>query len=596
MSAASHDRRATIRFGSFELDTQSGELRKRGVKLKLAHQAYRVLQLLLDTPGQIVTREYLKQAVWPEQKAADFDSGINKSISQIRTILGDSGVNPRFIETLPKRGYRFIAPVVGGSVPEHPGERAIAVLSFENLTGDPSLVYIADGIAEALTTGLGGLKGVRVISRTSAKAGATAGKSLQAIGRDLRVNMVVEGSVMGSARLRVNARLVDIGSDRIVWQDKFDCEPGALPVFCDQLTEVVATEINGAVPKRRQSRKPAPHTTTAHLVYLKGRYLWNKRTEQELYRSIDEFKRALQIDPDFALAHAGLADAYVLIGIWGLEPSHSAFGAARQAAERAIELDDNLAEAHTCRAEVLKDHEWDFAGAEGGFRRAMALNPNYSTAHHFFAQLLVTLGRFVEAAEEIELARRVDPLAASINAYVPYIYLAARDYKRAIDEGERAVELEPQSPLARWQLGRAILFAGDAGRAIEELETASALANRRAMWQAELCFARARSGDRSGAEAILSGLMSFAEGAYVSPYDLALCAAGLEDWGTALDHLERAYQDRIMRVIAIGDPEFDGLCGQPRFTNLARKLGLPSWTFSRSGRTNLLKHSPSKSA
>ncbi len=589
MSVTGQDDRAKIRFGSFELDTQSGELRRRGVKLKLAHQAYRVLRVLLDAPGQIVTRDCLKRSVWPEQKSADFDSGINKSVSQIRAILGDSGANPRFIETLAKRGYRFIAPVTGGPAPERPRERAIAVLSFENLTGDPSLAYIADGIAEALTTGLGGLKGIRVISRTSAKAGVAAGKSLQAIGRDLGSDTVVEGSVMGSATLRVNVRLADIGSDRVVWQDRFDCDPDALLPFCDHLTDVVATEINGAAPKRRELRTPAPHTSTAHLVYLKGRYLWNKRTEQDLYRSIDEFKRALRIDPDFALAHAGLADAYVLIGIWGLEPSHSAFGAARKAAERAIELDDNLAEAHTCRAEVLKDHEWDFTGAESEFRRAMTLNPNYSTAHHFFAQLLVTLGRFLEAAEEIELARRIDPLAPSINAYVPYIYLAARDYKRAIDEGQRAVDLEPQSPLARWQFGRAILFAGDVGRAIDELETASALANRRAMWQAELCFARARSGDRSGAEAILADLTSLAEGAYISPYDLALCAAGLEDWGIALDHLERAYQDRVMRVISIGDPEFDGLCGEPRFMKLARKLRLPPWTFSRSGRASLMK-------
>jgi predicted Zn-dependent protease len=185
------------------------------------------------------------------------------------------------------------------------------------------------------------------------------------------------------------------------------------------------------------------------------------------------------------------------------------------------------------------------------------------------------LGRFSEAAEEIELARRVDPLAPSINAYVPYIYLAARDYTRAIEEGQRAVELEPQSPVARWQLGRAVLFAGDIGRAIDELETASTLANRGTMWQAELCFARARSGDRSGAEAMRADLTLRAERAYVSPYDLALCAAGLEDNGAALDHLERAYQDRVMRIISIGDPEFDGLRREPRFMELARKLRLP---------------------
>lgn len=573
MRVPGQDNRSLIRFGHFELDTHSGELRRRGVKLKLPHQAYCVLRILLDSAGQVVTRDDLKLSVWPERKSADFDSGINKAVSQLRTLFGDGGPNPRFIETLPKRGYRFIAPLA--PVPSAPAaERAIAVLPFENLTGDPSMAYLADGVADALTTGLGGLQGIRVITRTSAKASAVPGKSLQSIGRDLGVTTVVEGSVMRSGVLRVNLRLAEIGTDRVVWQGRYDSEPANLLALCDRLIEAVAREI-GVQPKRPGSPARGPRRPTAHLAYLKGRYHWNKRTEEDLYRGIDEFQRALAIDPEFALAHAGLADAYVLIGIWGLEPSHTAFGAARNAAERAIELDDNLAEAHACRAEVLKDYEWDFIGAEKGFRRAIALNPNYSTAHHCLAQLLVTLGRFAEAADEIEFARRVDPFAPSINAYVPYIYLAARDYRRAVDEGQRAVELEPASPLARWQFGRALLFAGDATRAAEELETASALAKRRPMWLAELCFARARSGDRSGAEAIQSELTSLAEHSYVSPYDLAVCAAGMRDCDHVLDQLERAYEQRVMRLIAIGDPEFDAFRGDPRFLELSRRLHLP---------------------
>jgi TolB-like protein/Flp pilus assembly protein TadD len=576
MSAPGNEDLAVIRFGSFELDTRTGELRKRGVRLKLAHQACRVLLTLLDAPGQVITRDHLKASIWPDQKSSDVDSGINKSMSQLRTVLGDSGPNPRYIETLRSRGYRFIAPISGRPAAERSPERAVAVLPFENLTGDPSLGYIAEGITEALTTGLGALGDIRVISRTSARAAVAPGKSSQAIGRDLRVDTVVEGSVMRSGVLRVNARLVKVGSDRVVWQNKYDCEPDALLACCDRLIETVGAEINGHAQTRRESRGSSHQNPAAHLAYLKGRYLWNKRTERDLYRSIDEFKSALRIEADFAIAHAGLADAYVLLGIWGLEPPALAFGAAREAADRALQLDDHLAEAHTCRAEVLKDYDWDFVGAEDGFRRAITLNPNYSTAHHFYSQLLVTLGRFSEAAGEIELARRVDPLAPSINAYVPYIYLAARDYRRAVEEGHRAVELEPQSPVARWQLGRAVLFAGDAGRAVHELETASTLTSGRTMWQAELCFARAFSGDRSGAETILVGLHSLAEHAYVSPYDLAVCAAGLQDFDAALEHLEQAYRGRVMRVISIGDPEFDGLRGEPRFVELTRKLRLPS--------------------
>jgi DNA-binding winged helix-turn-helix (wHTH) protein len=207
------ERSATIRFGLFELDTRTGELRNRGVRLKLGGQAYCILRALLNSPGEVVTRDHLKETVWPDRTFVDFDSAINKSVSQIRTILGDSGPNPRFIETLSGRGYRFIAPVVGGPADEARGALSIAVLPFENLTGDPALAYVADGMTEALTTGLGGLNRVRVISRTSAKACAAAGKSLAAIGRDLRVNAVVEGSVMRFAQLMcVNVRLVDIHS------------------------------------------------------------------------------------------------------------------------------------------------------------------------------------------------------------------------------------------------------------------------------------------------------------------------------------------------------------------------------------------------
>lgn len=258
-------------------------------------------------------------------------------------------------------------------------------------------------------------------------------------------------------------------------------QPDNLLTVCDNLTEAVAAEIKGVTVQRGIPARTLPLNRTAHLAYLKGRYFWSKRTEKDLYRSIQEFQGALAAAPDFALAHAGIGDAYILLGIWGLEPSESVFPIARCAAERAIELDDSLAEAHTCLAEVMKDYYWDWQAAETGYQRALALNPGYSTAHHFYAQFLVSMRRFAEAAEQIELARRVDPLSPAINAYVPYIYFAQRDYDRAVEEGQRAVELEPSSPLARWHFGRACLFSGDVSRAIAELEVASELANRRTM-------------------------------------------------------------------------------------------------------------------
>jgi len=564
-----------LRFGVFELDTRTGELWKWGIKRKLSDQAYSILSALLRTPGEVVTREELKRTLWPNGRFVDSDSAINKSVSQIRTVLGDSGRNPRFIETLAKRGYRFVAPVSGGAAGADCGNLSIAVLPFDNLTGDPALGYLADGISDLLTTGLGAMKGVRVVSRTSAKIAAAAGKSVAAIGEDLRVNVFVEGSLMRAEHLRIGVRLIDIQLDRVLWRGQYQCSEEALPSTCESITEAVGAAIQpavrGAVGIRRRSKESA-----AHVSYFKGRYLWNKRTERELYRSVEEFRRALEIDPDCALAHAGMADAYILLGIWGLTSSDSAFGAARRAAERAIELDDGLAEAHTSLAEVLKDYDYDWPSSETEFKRAIALNPNYSTAHQFYAQLLVTLGRLEEAVEQVELARSLDPLSPAINAYLPHIYLAARDHERAVTEGRRAVELEQDSAIARWQLGRALLFSGDVGGAVAELETASILANRRPMWQAELCFGRARAGDRAGAEAILRDMTKQARSNYVSPYDFALCCAGLGRTEAGLDYLERAYQERVMRIIAIGDPEFDGLRREPRFGALIERLRLPS--------------------
>jgi tetratricopeptide (TPR) repeat protein len=395
---------------------------------------------------------------------------------------------------------------------------------------------------------------------------------VQAIGRDLRVNLVIEGSVMRFKQLHVVVRIVDIHADRVVWKSNHDCDVEELLIACDRLTDAVAAEIRG-LPSNGTVRSRAP--SPAHLAYLKGRYHWNKRTESDLYRSVHEFQRALAIDPDFALAHAGLADAWVLLGILGLETSHSAFESARRAAERALHLDDRLAEAHTSLAEVLKDYDWDWTAAENGFRRAIALNPNYSTAHHYYSHLLVSQQRFEEAAAEIEFARQVDPLSPAIHAYVPYIYLAARNYARAVAEGKRAIELEPDSALAHWQFGRACLFSSDLHRALPELEIASKLAGRRSMWQATLCFARARAGDRCGAESVVNELTVLTQTAYVSPYDFALCYAGLGELELAIHHLEEAYRARVMRIISIGDPEWEILYAEPRFATLLRRLHLP---------------------
>ncbi len=336
-----------------------------------------------------MTREQLRQELWPDGTFVEFDRAINKAVSELRAVLGDSASSSRFVETLPKRGYRFVCPVEG--------------------------------------------------TRTSNST-----QHSQDFDRDGR------------------------------------------------------------------------------LAYVTGRYLWNRRTVADLHSSIRLFERALDTEGNGALAYSGLADANVILGIWGLRPPETAFGAARQAATRAIELNPNLAEAHTSLAEVLTGYDWDWQQAERHYEHALSLNAGYATAHHWYAQLLISLGRYAEAVSHIELARRSDPVSPAINAYLPQIYLAARHYDRARYEARRSVELEPHAPLAHWQLGRACLFSNQAMRAVAALEHAVKLAGPESMWEAELSYARARAGDRRGAQSILSRLIERARRDYVSPYDLAV--------------------------------------------------------------------------
>ncbi|AMY09357.1 Transcriptional activator CadC [Luteitalea pratensis] len=433
---------AQWRFGVFEVDAASGELRKRGSRMALRDQPLRVLLTLLEQAGRVVSRDQLRVLLWPDQTYGDFDDGINKAISELRRTLGDSLVSPRFVETITKRGYRFICPV--------------------------------------------------------------------------------------------------------------QCETGA-----------------GAAGTL------APVLADARLAYATGRYLWNRRTTPDLYQSIGYFEQTVELDPVSGLGDAGLADAHALLGIWGMRDPHTAFAASRQAALRALKLAPDLAEAHTAYAEVLKGYEWDWTSAERHYRRALALRPDYATAHQWYAQLLASLGRHADAIRHVERARHADPASPAITAFAPYIYLAARQYERAVQHAQRAVTLEPLAPLTHLYLGRAYLCANRHAEAVTSLRRARALGGPEGLWEAALCFAEARAGDLSAARVTVSGLVDRARHAYVSPFDLGIAFTGIGDHDAALSYLERAVQERVMRVIMLGDPEFDRLRADARYVRLLKTVQLP---------------------
>ena len=425
-------------FGDFQLDCRSHELHKRGRPLRVQRQALDVLSLLVEARGNVVTREELREAIWPPDTHVDFDRGINKAVNRLRELLGDRVARPRFIETLPKSGYRFLAPV---------------------------------------------------------------------------------------AHVSTRSRIVS--------------------------------------PDVRE-------------VLIKAKHFWNKRTPPDIARSVDYFRRAIELDAECGTAWGGLAEAHVMTAILGLQSPQQAFPAAKAAAEKALMLDDRVVEAHTALADVYKLYEWDWDCAEREYRRSLDVDPHYAGAHHWYAQLLAVLSRHAEALSEIEAARRCDPVSMPINAFVSYVWFEGRDYRRAIEAALAAVELDSGAPLPSFFLGRAYVKLRDHRKGIAALTNAVRLGGHVAIFESSLGYAYARAGQRAKAEQILDGFNDMQRKAMVAPIDLALVWLGLGDTEAALTALEEAYATRSPRMINLNDPFFSELARESRYQRLLAGLRLPS--------------------
>ena len=415
-----------IRFQPFELDLSSGELWKNGVKVNLQEQPFELLTLLVQRPGQIVTREELRTKLWPADTVVDFEDGLNTAVRKVRTALGDSADKPQFIETLPRRGYRFIAPVdgvdgmqAGRLVPEESETLAavaatpwhaprsgsissMAVLPLQNLSGDPAQEYFADGMTDALTTNLAQIRALRVISRTSAMQYKHTQKSMPEIARELSVEGAVEGAVNRSRdRVRVTVQLIHAPTDRHVWAKTYERELHDILLLQSELALAIATEVQVHLTAAEKERLAKPHASKPEAVeaYLKGRYFWNKRTEESLTRAIDYFNQAIQEDSGYAQSYAGLADCYTMLAWNSMRPPDEALSKAKAAAATALRIDDQLGEAHSSLAVTLMFHEWDWARAEQEFKRSIELNPSYGVARPWYAFKLAAVGREVVVIE-----------------------------------------------------------------------------------------------------------------------------------------------------------------------------------------------------
>jgi len=632
----------TIHFENFEFefDFRSSELRENGRKVKVQGQPVQILAMLLEQPGELVTRDELKNRLWPGDTFVDFEHSLNAAVKRLRQALHDSAENPRFIETLARRGYRFIAEVdavegaglnirepatdnvVTADDREHPEVaektavvhrpawplawklsglallaistivvvwmlrsrsvpsptiRSLAVLPLENLSSDPSQEYFADGMTDELITDLGQISALRVISRTSIMQYKGVRKPLPQIARELNVDAVVEGTVLRSGdQVRITAQLIQARDDRHLWSHSYEGELRDVLALQNRVASAIAQQIQiNLKPTEQVALKTEKAVNPeAHEAYLRGRYFWNKRTDDGLRKAIDYFNQAIAKDPTYAQAYTGLADSYALLGDWeygGMAPKE-AFPKAEAAATKALQLDDTLGEAHTSLAFCFDLYDWNWDSAEVEFKRAIELNPGYATARHWYSWHLAVLGRKDEAIAEMREAAALDPLSLIISADLAEVLLVARLYPQSIQQSQSTIAMDPTFAVAHYQLGQAYVQDRRYSDAMTEFQRAIELSGANTTFNSNLAYVYALAGRRGEAVKILNDQKNRDHG-FSNSAEIALIYVGLGEHDQAMTWLERAYEERFNPSI-LARPSFDPLRSDKRFQDLLYRIGL----------------------
>jgi TolB-like protein/DNA-binding winged helix-turn-helix (wHTH) protein/Flp pilus assembly protein TadD len=618
-----------VRFGLFELDVVSGELRKQGLKVRLPDQPLQILMLLLEHPGEVITREALRQRLWHTDTFVDFDTGLNSAMKKLRDALAESAETPRFIETLPRRGYRFIAgqPEVVMRGPDRPPEgplarpsrirlrrrliaagavaavvaalgiagwwqrvsrgaglgaastqiKSIAVLPFENLSGDVAQDYFVDGMTDALITNLAQIGSVRVISRTSAMQYKHAKKPLPQIARELNIDAVVEGAVVRVGdRVRITAQLIHAQTDRHLWAQTYERELRNVLALQADVAGAIANAVQAGVrpeERRRPTRFQAVHPG-AYDEYLRGRFYWSNRSPESLLQAAEHFQRAIESDPTYAPAYSGLSDTYRLFDLMGLAAPRECMPKAKAAARKALAIDDTLAEAHASLAGVLYRYDWDWERAEKEFQRSLELDPNYAEVHRGYGVYLLTLRRHDEALTALQRAVELSPLSAVINIELAHALRRLERYDDAIGRMHKTLEIDPNFFRGYVELALTHLQLGDTPRAVSELQRAAALSPEFVSPLPWLGYAYGAAGRRPQAVKVLAELENLSQRHYVSPQSFAVVHLGLGQKQQTLGFLEKAYEERAFEILGFSGPLFDLLHNEPQFRDLLRRMGL----------------------
>ncbi len=659
-----------FRFGNFRLYPGEHRLLRDHTPIPLAPKAFDILVYLVSHSGSLVKRDELMQAVWPDSFVEE--TNLNVNISLLRKTLGTLPDGEPFIETVPRKGYRFNGPVVededsGSMLVEPSGQtsrdaeltpavgmaamaaattasvqettlaepipsaasrapqpgphsvspfplrrivllsaillalasgviftlsrlrtrvhtvnastRSLAVLPFHGLSPNSSDEYLGLGLTDALITRLSDLHKIAVRPIGMVRKYSETADPVAA-GKELAVDSVLDGSIQHSGdRTRVTVRLLRVSDGELVWGDEFDEKLTDMFAIEDSISQRVASALALNLSGEEQRRLSRPYTASneAYQLYMKGRFFWNKRTVDGVNKSLEYFQQAIAADPSYAVAYAGLADAYITAGSYGysIMSPREAMPKAEAAVQKALSLDDTLAEAHSALGYIKFTYDWDWPGAEREFRKAIALNPLYDTAHHWYSHELMALGRSQEAFAEAQQALQISPSDTVINEHLGWTYLMMRNYDQAIQAAHKAIEMDPNFLLAHRVAGLAYLYQGDKDKAIQEFQKGVQLTNGDPVAQAYLARAYAVFGQREQAQQIIEQLVGLTQTRYIPPTELAADYAALGNTDMAIEWLNRSYEERASALPYIKiDRAYDSLRSDPRFVELLRKLNL----------------------
>jgi len=619
-----------------ELDLRRYELRRGSSVLKLEKIPMELLILLVERRDQLVVREEIIARLWGKDFFLDTEQGINTAIRKIRLTLGDDPNEPRFLQTVVGKGYRFVgaitivgaapalprvtAPVpateeertqLSGSKPvprrkliasfagfivlgasiiafryfdlsrwlPRPRVHSIAVLPLKNLSGNPADQYFADGMTDELITNLAKISALRVSSYTSVSQYKTTSKPLPQIAQELQVDGIVEGSVLRSGdQVRITAQLIYAPRDQHLWAEEYQRYLRDVLYLQREVARDIAEQVRVTLTANERTRLATAGAVdpVAYESYLRGRSFWNQRSEASLLKAIDQFNKAIEVDPGYAAAYSGLADCYTTLGYLSYLDPLDAFPRARDAAGKALELDPSLAEAHASLAYYNLYHAWNWTESENEFKKAIELNPNYATAHDWYSYYLTAMGRFDEAWEEVNRAHELDPLSVTISTDIGFNHYYRRSYDEAINQLRATLVISPKFPLAHLWLGRAYQQKKMYSEAIDEFNKTDAALPGWVVTIAGMGHAYGEWGHQTEAKQMLVRLNQMAREKYVTPYGIALVYAGLGDKDQAFAWLNKAVAGRSHWLVWLNrDPRFDRLRSDPRFDDLKKRVGLP---------------------